>query len=81
MKRKATCTVIIDRVEGDLAVVVLCDDDSVKFNLPLKYLPKDVRGGDHLQVSFAVDEGSREAEKKRIEDLYKQLMTKETDQQ
>jgi hypothetical protein len=76
MKKQATCKVVIDRLEGDLAVVVLYDDDSVKFNLPLKYLPQGAGGGDHLQMTFTIDEESREAEKERIEDLYKQLLGK-----
>jgi hypothetical protein len=79
MKREAAWKVVIDRVEGDLAVLVLYDDDRVKFHLPLKYLPEGVRGGDHLQMSFTVDEQSREAEKKKIEELYRQLKSRKTD--
>lgn len=65
--------VVIDRIEGDLAVLALYEDDGVKFNLPLHYLPEGVREGDHLQMGFAQDDESREAERTKVEDLLKQL--------
>jgi len=65
--------VIIDRIEGDLAVLVLYDDERVKFNLPVRYLPEGARDGDHLQMSFVKDELSRETEKKRIDNLLEEL--------
>ena len=64
---------IIDRIEGDLAVLVLYDDERVKFNLPVRYLPEGARDGDHLQMSFVKDELSRETEKKRIYNLLEEL--------
>lgn len=64
---------IIDRIEGDLAVLVLYDDERVKFNLPVRYLPEGARDGDHLQMSFVKDELSRETEKKRIDNLLEEL--------
>lgn len=73
MKSGGSTTVIIDRIEGDLAVLVLYEDDRVKFNFPIKYLPAGVRDGDHLQMSFVKDELSRESEKKRIDDLLGEL--------
>ena len=73
MKPATSVRIVIDRIEEDLAVLVLYEDDSVKFNLPLRYLPEGVREGDHLQMSFTGDEASREAEKKRIGDLLSEL--------
>ena len=67
---------IIDRIEGDLAVLVLYDDERVKFNLPVRYLPEGARDGDHLQMSFVKDELSRETEKKRIDNLLEELKGK-----
>ena len=76
MTEKTSIKVVIDRIEGDLAVIVLYDDDRVKFNLPVKYLPEGVRDGDHLRLGFDVDKQSRGVVKKRVEDLLKDL-TKE----
>lgn len=73
MKSGGSTKVVVDRIEGDLAVLVLYEDDRVKFNLPLHYLPEDVREGDHLQMGFAQDEESRESERKRVGDLLKDL--------
>ncbi len=73
MKDKTGVKIVIDRIEDDLAVIVLYDDDSVKFNLPVKYLPEDARGGDHFLMRFEADKTSRDAEKKRVEDLLKEL--------
>ena len=73
MKAEASTKVVIDRVEGDLAVVVFYDDDRVKFNLPLQYLPEGVREGDHLQMSFVKDLSGRESERMRIDELLKDL--------
>ena len=76
MTEKTSIKVVIDRIEGDLAVIVLYDDDRVKFNLPVRYLPERVRDGDHLRLSFDVDKRSRESEKMKVDDLLKDL-TKE----
>lgn len=65
--------VVVDRIEGDLAVFVLYDDDRVKFNLPLRFLPEGLKDGDHLSMSFSKDEPSRESQKKRIEGLLDEL--------
>ena len=76
MKKTSSTKVVIDRVEDKLAVVVIYEDDSVKFNLPVDYLPEGVKEGAHLQMSFKVDEESREAQKKRVGDLLKELTEK-----
>lgn len=76
MKSDSSTKVIVDRIEGDLAVLVLYDDDNVKFNFPVGYLPDGVRDGDHLQMSFTKDEASKEIEKKRIIDLLADLKVK-----
>ncbi|MCI0485574.1 MAG: DUF3006 domain-containing protein [Blastocatellia bacterium] len=79
MKGETTLKVVIDRIEGDLAVIVLSDDDSVKFDLPVKYMPEGAREGEHYRMTFTPDEESRDSERKRIEDLYKQLTGRQND--
>lgn len=68
-RRGTTLKVYIDRIEGDLAVIVLQDDDRVKFNLPVMYLPEGSKGGDHFKLTFAPDEKSRDEELRLIEKL------------
>lgn len=73
MKTNASTTIVLDRIEGDLAVLVLYDDDQVKFNLPVMYLPKDAKEGDHFRMSFANDDVSKDGEKNRIDNLLGEL--------
>ena len=77
---KSSIKVFIDRVEGDLAVIVLYDDDKVKFNLPVKYLPEAIGEGDYLQLTFTVDKESHEEEKQKIDNLLKKLTSKKHDE-
>jgi hypothetical protein len=78
--KKSSHKVVIDRIEGDMAVVVLDEDDSVKFNLPISFLPEAIKEGEHLRMSFAVDKESREAQKRRISDLLNDLKGNKEDQ-
>ena len=70
----------VDRIESDLAVILLSDGSGVQFDLPLKYLPPDTKPGDHLVISFQLDPESREATLRNIEELKRQL-TEGNDQQ
>jgi DUF3006 family protein len=76
MKSASPARVIIDRIEGDLAVLVLYEDDRVRFNFPLRLLPEGACEGDHLRMTFAEDNASRESEKKRIGNLLDELKSK-----
>ena len=76
MKPQASTKLVVDRIEGNLAVLVLYDDDAVKFDLPLRYLPDGVREGDHLLMNLREDEGSRGSEQKRVDDLLKELKSR-----
>ena len=73
MKRESVLKLVVDRIEGGKAVLVLYDDDSVRFSLPITCLPEGTRGGDHLNVTFTQDLESREAEIKRAEQLLMEL--------
>lgn len=66
--------IVIDRVEDDIATLVLYDDDAVKFNLPAKYLPEGTNGGDHFQLLFKKDEQSRKQMKQEVENLLGDLL-------
>jgi hypothetical protein len=72
---KQKLKVVIDRIEDEIATIVLYEDDSVHFNLPAEYLPEGAKEGDHFQLSFKKDRESRDAEKKKAEDLLKELLT------
>jgi hypothetical protein len=66
--------VFIDRIEDEIATLVLYDDDKVHFNLPAEYLPESAKEGDHFQLTFKKDKESRDADKKKADDLLKELL-------
>ena len=61
----------IDRVEGDIAVVLMGEDESVKVDMPVKWLPKGVKEGTILRVDCETDENDtdRRSIKQIIDDL------------
>jgi hypothetical protein len=71
--------VVIDRIEDSIATIVFYEDDSVHFNLPDKFLPAGTKGGDHFQLVFKKDKESRDAEKKKADDLLKELLGQSVD--
>jgi hypothetical protein len=68
---------IVDRIEGETAVVTAADDASTSFSVPVRYLPEGTREGDHLQLSFTRDEVSRKAARDRVESLLDELTSKD----
>ncbi len=65
----------IDRIENDIAVVILSDAPEIHFNLPLKYLPRDVAEGNHLKLSFELDAETTEAARQCVATLQTELAT------
>ena len=63
----------IDRVEGTMAVLILQDDEAVRFNIPVSFLPPGCREGDILTIGIERDTtGTKEAKERlsgRIERL------------
>lgn len=49
----------IDRLEGDIAVLLL-GDDMKKVNFPKNYLPDNVGEGDYLKIDIAYDAAATE---------------------
>jgi len=67
---------VIDRVEGELAVLLLGDKGEFKLNLPLSQLPAGCREGDVLNVSFERDVVGTEQAKERVSGLMDKLRKK-----
>lgn len=65
--------VVIDRIEGSIAVLQDYDNEKISFDLPLSYLPEGARAGDHLSVSFTLDPASRLETEESVGDLLKEL--------
>ena len=73
MNRESALKIVVDRIEGDTAVLELYDNEGVRFTLPVKCLPEGTRGGDHLRAVFTQDIESRERERKKAERLLEEL--------
>lgn len=67
---------VIDRVEGDHAVV-LFGDDEVKVDIPRALLPTDAKEGSWLKVTFETDHETTRKRKERISGLLDKLKNKD----
>lgn len=65
--------VIVDRIEGALAVLSIYDNDEISFNIPLQYLPEGTKSGSHLTINFQLDKDSEAQTKEHVKDLLKEL--------
>jgi hypothetical protein len=64
---------VVDRIEGTLAVLISCEDESVRLNLPATLLPPGTREGDIVTLSLERDEEATRAAKERVSGLIKKL--------
>ncbi len=67
---------VIDRVEGDLAVLLLGDKGEFRLNFPLSLLPAGCRESDILNISIERDVVGTEQTKERVTDLMEKLKKK-----
>jgi hypothetical protein len=67
---------VIDRVEGELAVLLLGDKGEFRLNFPLSLLPASCKEGDILNISIERDVVGTEQAKERVTDLMEKLKMK-----
>lgn len=75
-----TKTAVIDRFEGDVAVL-LVGDDSQQVDVPRRLLPRKAHEGDHLHIELRdgqvvkaeIDAQATEAARKRIQEKLDRL--------
>ncbi|MBA7634947.1 hypothetical protein ES703_42546 [subsurface metagenome] len=63
---------VVDRIEGDLAVVELEWREVV--NIPLKYLPEGTREGNVLDIIFRINPEREKERRGEIKKLQKELL-------
>lgn len=68
--------VTLDRIEGNIAVLLLRDEESIKIDIPLFLLPPESEEGDILNISIVRDVQETEAAKERISSLLHKLEDK-----
>ena len=67
---------VIDRVEGELAVLLLGDKGEFRLNFPLSVLPAGCREGDILNISIERDLAATIQTKERVSGLMEKLKQK-----
>jgi len=70
---------VIDRFEGELAVLLLGDKGEFRLNFPLSLLPADCREGDVLNISIERDPEATQQTKERVSNLMDKLKQKGQD--
>lgn len=67
---------VIDRIEGDLAVVLVGEKGELKLNIPLSFLPASCKESDVLQITIERDPTATEQTKARVSGLMEKLKNK-----
>jgi hypothetical protein len=63
----------LDRVEGDMAVLLIRNDESMKLNVPIALLPEGCREGDILDIIIARDDRATREAGSRVSSLLQKL--------
>ena len=71
--------VIVDRIEGAVAVLISCEDESVQVNVPVPLLPSGCREGDILTIRIERDRAATKAAQERVSGLVEKLTSKNKD--
>jgi hypothetical protein len=66
----------IDRIEGSMAVLISCEDESVHLTLPVSLLPDGSREGDIVTLTVGRDDVATLAAKERVSSLVERLRKK-----
>ncbi|KUK63360.1 MAG: Uncharacterized protein XD82_0371 [Methanoculleus marisnigri] len=73
---ESTLRVSLDRVEEGLAVLLLREDESVRFTLPRSLLPDDAREGDILEIAIRRDVAATAEARRRVAERIERLRRK-----
>jgi len=71
--------VTVDRIEGAVALLISCEDESVQVNVPVRLLPRGCREGDILTLRIERDRAATEAAQERVAGLVEKLKSKHED--
>ena len=63
----------LDRIEGDTAILIPREDESLRFTVPLSLLPPGSRDGDMFSIRIERDGVATEAAKQRVSGLIEKL--------
>jgi len=64
----------IDRIESPLAVMIAQDDETLRFSLPLSFLPAGCREGDIVVIDIELDREATTAARERVSERIDKLI-------
>ncbi|WP_214019536.1 DUF3006 domain-containing protein [Methanoculleus sp.] len=73
MQNESAFRASLDRVEEGLAVLLLCEDESVRFAFPRSLLPPDAREGDILEIAIRRDVAATAEARRRVAERIERL--------
>ncbi|MCK9298082.1 MAG: DUF3006 domain-containing protein [Methanoculleus sp.] len=76
MQNESAFRASLDRVEEGLAVLLLREDESVRFTIPRSLLPPDAREGDTLEIVIRRDVAATEEARRRVAERIARLRVK-----
>ncbi len=71
--RESRFRVFLDRIEGEVAVLLLGEEEEDRISVPVKYLPKDACEGLVMAGTLAVEEEETESSRRRVQSLIDEL--------
>ena len=72
----STMKAVIDRIEGNVAVLLMGEDGSQKVNMPLILIPEGCKEGDVLDIAIRKDETATVEAKDQSKNLIEKLKRK-----
>ncbi|OGC07174.1 hypothetical protein A2230_06540 [candidate division WOR-1 bacterium RIFOXYA2_FULL_36_21] len=76
MKQDIKFKALIDRIEGDKAVVLLGEEDEATVYFPIQFLPQSIKEGDILNFKIAVKSRKTKEAKDKIREMIEKLKAK-----
>ena len=67
----------VDRIENEIAVLLIRPDEKYDIAIPIKYFPDGSKEGDILNLNFEIDRKETEDAKKRVGNLIDKLKNKD----
>jgi hypothetical protein len=68
--------VTLDRIEEDIALLLVRDEEKIRINIPLFLLPEGSKEGDILDIAITRDVRETEDAKERVSSLLEKLKSK-----
>ncbi len=69
---------VVDRIENDMAVLLIGPEETV-LDVPVRYLPEQVKEGSWLRIDFRLDEHTTEERFRHNKFLLDRLKRKDSD--